>query len=260
MFSIISEQTYQNDQIIYNEATGSADLYLVIDGTVELSRMFRGKKIIVEALKEGDLFGEPDFTEQTKRLARTTATARGKVVLGLIDQQPLKSEFNKQPEYLKTTLSALMDRNNRLLEVVYGMLSRANTRVSRLLAISYPKTDQTIVKTYASDISSGGLFIQTDELMTEGKQFRLNLHIPGLPDPLELNCEVIWARKDSKENAKKAGMGVKFIDISEKNDQILQLYIKTIEKMKTEHFPMSKKDARILEEYLSMIESISSST
>jgi len=36
MFSLISQQTFQDDQVIYHEATWSADLYLIIDGTVEL--------------------------------------------------------------------------------------------------------------------------------------------------------------------------------------------------------------------------------
>lgn len=259
MFSIIAKRIYQDDQVIYHEALRKADLYLVIEGTVELSRMFRGKKVIIENLKEGDLFGESDFMEQTKYSARATATARGKVILGLIDQQPLMREFNLQPENLKIMLSALMDRSNRLLEQTCQIASRANNRVSRFLAVSFPKADHTTVKAYASDIGSGGLFIQTDEFMKEGRQFRLNLHIPGLSEPLELKCEVIWIRNESTENIKTTGMGVKFLDIPEKDNQILQVYIKTIEQMKTESFAMSEKDTRILEEYLGMVEDDSTS-
>jgi uncharacterized protein (TIGR02266 family) len=193
-----------------------------------------------------------------KHAAMATVIARGKVIVGLVDQEPLVKEFNKQSDKLKTVLFALVDRKNQFLEQIGIMASRANTRISRFLAVSFANADQTAVKAYASDISLGGIFIQTDNPLERGKQFSLNLNVPGLSDPLVLKCEVVWIREESVEKPQKAGMGVKFLDIPEKDGKILQLYIKTIEQMNIEPSPMSEKDTRILEEYLRMVESVSS--
>jgi len=48
MFNLASEDTYEDGQIIFKEGSSGDWVYLVISGTVEISKMVGGKKVVVE--------------------------------------------------------------------------------------------------------------------------------------------------------------------------------------------------------------------
>ena len=93
MFQIASYETYQDEQVIFKEGSNGDWFYVVEEGKVEISKNVGGQKIIVETLKEGDIFGEIAYIDKEPRSA--TATAKGKAVVGIIDRDFFDSEFNK---------------------------------------------------------------------------------------------------------------------------------------------------------------------
>jgi len=88
---------------------------------------------------------------------------------------------------------------------------------------------QSFLKAYTGNLSSGGLFIKTNKPLDAGVEFILKLQLPDLPGPLKVNCEVAWMKnQDSKTDIRPNGMGVKFIKMSKKDNEILQQYIKSL--------------------------------
>jgi CRP/FNR family transcriptional regulator, cyclic AMP receptor protein len=93
MFKIASYETFANGQIIFKEGSNGDWIYVVEEGEVEISKKVDGQKIVIEILKEGDIFGEISYIDKTPRSA--TAAAKGTAVVGVIDRDFFDAEFNK---------------------------------------------------------------------------------------------------------------------------------------------------------------------
>jgi len=59
MFQIASYETFQDGQIIFEDGSNGDWIYVVEEGEVEISKNVGGQKIVVEILKEGDIFCKP---------------------------------------------------------------------------------------------------------------------------------------------------------------------------------------------------------
>ncbi len=122
MFQIASYETYQDGQIIFKEGSYGDWIYVVDKGEVEISKNVGGQKIVVETLKEGDVFGELAYIDKEPRSA--TATAKGKTVVGIIDRDFFDTEFNKLSaefqEMLKTVAFRLRKITKRSVEKQNG--------------------------------------------------------------------------------------------------------------------------------------------
>ena len=93
MFKIASYETFEDGQIIFKEGSNGDWIYVVEEGEVEISKNVDGQKIVVETLKETDIFGEMAYIDKAPRSA--TATAKGTAVVGIIDRSVFDAEFNK---------------------------------------------------------------------------------------------------------------------------------------------------------------------
>ncbi|MDP2838915.1 MAG: cyclic nucleotide-binding domain-containing protein, partial [Syntrophales bacterium] len=93
MFKIVSYETFQDGQIIFEEGSNGDWIYVVEEGEVEISKNVGGQRIVVETLKESDVFGEIAYIDKAPRSA--TATAKGTTVVGIIDRDFFDTEFNK---------------------------------------------------------------------------------------------------------------------------------------------------------------------
>jgi len=93
MFMIASYETFQDGQIIFEEGSNGDWIYVVEEGEVEISKRIGGQKIVIETLKENEMFGEIAYIDKSPRSA--TATAKGTTVVGIIDRDFFDDEFNK---------------------------------------------------------------------------------------------------------------------------------------------------------------------
>ena len=117
MFTLASQETYQDGQIIIKEGSSGDWVYTIISGTVEISKTVDGKKFVVELLQEGEVFGELAFLEGIKRTA--TATAVGETTIGLVDREYLDAEFNRLSSDFRAIVKAIVRRSKKLLEKAY---------------------------------------------------------------------------------------------------------------------------------------------
>lgn len=105
MFQIASYETFQDGQEIFKEGANGDWIYVVEDGEVEISKNMDGRKIVIERLKTGDIFGEMAYIDKTPRSA--TATAVGTTEVGIIDREFFDREFNKLSADFQTMLKTV---------------------------------------------------------------------------------------------------------------------------------------------------------
>jgi CRP/FNR family cyclic AMP-dependent transcriptional regulator len=226
MFTIASEESHGDGYVIIKEGSPGDWVYLILSGTVEISKSVEGKKVVIELLKEGEVFGELSFLGGTKRTA--TATAVGDVHLGLIDRATLDAEFNKLSTDFRTILSAIVMRFEKMISRISGTLYRCEPRVPKTLSLAY-KDKTSFIKAYTANISGGGVFVKTNKPLKKGEEFLLKLQLPDLPEPLKIRCEVAWARgPGGGDEAGAAGMGLRFAEMDKRDRQIIEQYIKEI--------------------------------
>jgi uncharacterized protein (TIGR02266 family) len=103
--------------------------------------------------------------------------------------------------------------------------SRTDMRIQKTLSLTY-KDDQAFLSAYASNISTGGLFIKTEKPLRQGDQFLLRLQLPALKEPLKVSCEVAWVKGPAEATAKEpAGMGIKFVEMSKIDRDAFKQYL-----------------------------------
>jgi type IV pilus assembly protein PilZ len=106
--------------------------------------------------------------------------------------------------------------------------ARVEPRVIKTLSVSY-KDKQSFLMAYTSNISTGGLFIKTNNPLEPNEQFLLKLQLPDFPEPLKLQSQVVWANRDnSGEDKRPIGMGIKFLDAAGSDFQTLKKYVDSV--------------------------------
>lgn len=230
MFDIASEETYQDGQIIIKEGSTGDWVYVILSGTVEISRTVGAKKFVIELLKPEEVFGELAFLGGITRTA--TARAIGETTVGVIDRAFLDQQFNKLSSEFRAILVTVVQRFKKMIDRSQGFSARKEIRVLQTLSLKY-KNKKSFVNAYTGNLSSGGLFIRTENPLKQGEHFLFKLQLPGLPDPMRIKCEVAWSRKKAeKMDDSPAGMGVTFIEMSKKDNEMLKQYLKDTAKGK----------------------------
>jgi uncharacterized protein (TIGR02266 family) len=227
MYPIASEEQYTDGQIIFREGTWGDWVYVIKRGSVEISKMIGGKTYVLSVLEPGEVLGELGYLGVFERTA--TARARGATTLGLIDRTFLDREFNNLSAYLRAIMVTAVKRFRNQIERSCEFAIRKDDRLKRHLSLTF-KDRKTFVKAYTENISKGGLFIRTDRPLKQAEQFLLTLQLVGSPSPINATCEVVWTRTQSEGEARPAGMGVKFCEMSKRDNHLLNQYVQAIQK------------------------------
>ena len=226
MFNIASEETYQDGQVIIDEGTTGDWVYVVLSGTVEISKMIDGKKFVISLLRPQEVFGELAFIGSVTRTA--TARAVGETTVGVMDRAFLDHEYNKLNSEFRAILVTLVERFKKMIDRTSNFSTRKEPRILKGLSIKY-KDKKSFVKAYTDNVSFGGLFIKTENPLKQGDQFMLKLQLPDLADSMKIKCEVAWLRKKSEASGNyPAGMGVEFIELTKNDDLALKKYLRDI--------------------------------
>ena len=225
MYPIATKESYKDGQIIFKEGSSGDWVYVVLTGSVEISKTIGGKKSIITVLEPDEVFGELGYLGNVKRTA--TVRAIGETTIGVIDRSFLDQEFNKLSGYFRTILVAVVKRFRTLIDRTCEFSSRKEARAQKSLSLSF-KDRHSFIKAYTGNISKEGLFIKTERPLKEGEKFLLKMQLPDLPDPIKVNCEVSWAREQSDIEKRPPGMGVKFCKMTKRDNQILNQYVQTL--------------------------------
>jgi CRP-like cAMP-binding protein len=93
MFQIAVYETYEDGQVIFEEGSHGDCIYVIQTGEVEISKKTGRARLVIGVLKAGDIFGEMAYMDKEPRSA--TVTAKGEVVVGIVDRECFKKEYNK---------------------------------------------------------------------------------------------------------------------------------------------------------------------
>jgi uncharacterized protein (TIGR02266 family) len=95
---------------------------------------------------------------------------------------------------------------------------RVHDRVPLSLEVEY-RTVGAFLVAFTSNLSKGGLFIETERPLVVGTDLILRFNIPGA-GPIEVRGSVAWVRTESVEG-KAPGMGVEFEQLDTRHGQII---------------------------------------
>lgn len=225
MYTIASEETYKDGQVIFQEGASGDWVYVILSGSVEISKTIEGSKFLITVLEPGEVFGELGYLGDIKRTA--TARAIGETSLGVIDRGFLDREFNLLSGSFRAILVAVVKRFRNMIERTCAFSTREEERVQKSLSVAF-KDRQSFIKAFTGNISKGGLFIRTEQPLKKGEQFLLKLQLPDLSETIKVKCEVMWAREQSETEKRPPGMGVKFYEMTKGDNQLLNQYFRSL--------------------------------
>jgi type IV pilus assembly protein PilZ len=226
IYNIAEEENYHDGQVIFKEGSPGDWIYVILSGAVEISKDVQGQKYVIAILKQGEVFGELGFVGVTKRTA--TARAIGQTSLGIIDREFLEKEYNQLSGQFRSIVEVITLRFKEMLDRSCAFSKRTAPRVERALSLVF-KDREAFFRAYTGNVSAGGLFIKTENPLIVGDRLSLKLQLPGAADPLHIRCEVVWSRtKQESQPGRPAGMGVKFLKMSERDTRILKQYLSSI--------------------------------
>ena len=227
MFSLASEEKYEDGKVIFKEGSPGDWIYVILSGSVKITKIGKDRQFTLVVLEPGEVFGANSYLGGTnKRTA--TAWAVGETTLGVIDRVALDEEFNSLSSDFRAILVSSVKRFGTMLDRSCEFGARSGPRTPKSLTLSY-KDRQSFVQAYTGNISNGGLSLKTDAPLNPGEKCMLNLQLPEGGESLKINCVVKWSRKkEESTSSRPAGMGVQFVEMSNKDREKLILYLKKI--------------------------------
>jgi len=116
---------YQKGEKIIKAGEHEKRMYIILEGTVEISLTDGKNKIVVANLKKGDFFGEISLFNQTPRSATAIAVVDMKLVF-IDSAEHLKAFLIKNPSFAAKMVNILASRLAKTDEILIGKISELN--------------------------------------------------------------------------------------------------------------------------------------
>lgn len=121
--------------------------------------------------------------------------------------------------------------------------NRTHKRASITLHLKLKESDTDMsINFKLKDLSEGGIFIHSSLLWEPGEQFDLSFYLPGIEKEITVVGEVARAEdrfflaNSSDSEDPTPGMGIKFIDISDEDRNLIKNFITSYEKTYSSSF------------------------
>ncbi|MBW1850243.1 MAG: cyclic nucleotide-binding domain-containing protein [Deltaproteobacteria bacterium] len=113
-YGITREETYHNGQVIFEDGDSRDCLYIILKGSVEISKNAQRREYIIEKLKPGEIFGEMELIGDTER--NVNARAIGETSLGVLDQESFEREFSQLSRQFRSILETIPLRLKKMVD------------------------------------------------------------------------------------------------------------------------------------------------
>ncbi len=89
-------------------------------------------------------------------------------------------------------------------------------RFKARFAVYYGTEQQKLMTDYAVNISTGGIFLETNRILPVDTPLFVEFMLPGSDTPIECNARVSWTNgpTELKKPLLPAGMGLQFLDLT----------------------------------------------
>ena len=105
---------------------------------------------------------------------------------------------------------------------------RKHPRVMLRALVDYESTD-TYLYDYSTDLSEGGIFIETEKSLPEGTALTLRFTLPNVDRVFEVKASVAWMNRGRSKQLP-PGMGVRFESMDEADRKAITDYISSVSK------------------------------
>ena len=104
--------------------------------------------------------------------------------------------------------------------------ARKDTRVA---IFYYGPDSKVLISNYSVNMSSGGVFIETDKIMPEGTPLIVKFKLPDNETVIACNARVAWVNEPGnvRKPSLPPGMGLQFLDLSLEKLHAIQGYLNT---------------------------------
>jgi CRP-like cAMP-binding protein len=220
MFKLGPDETFNDGEIIFKEGSGGDWVYLILSGSVAISKKIGGKTYDLGLLGRDDVFGEFAYFGDVERTA--TARAVGRTTVSIINRADLDIEFNGLSDEFRAIVVNMVKKSIDLIDKISEIALQLENRATKTLSLTYKDRDS-FIRAYNG---TGVLYIRTEKPLTKGEKILIKLQLPGIQKPFKINSEVAWARKQEEDpNNRPSGMGVKFCGLTEKDDFVLKRFL-----------------------------------
>jgi uncharacterized protein (TIGR02266 family) len=104
---------------------------------------------------------------------------------------------------------------------------RLTTRAAAHVSIGI-YTEHTFWAGLTMNISEGGIFVATYRPFPLGARLKVHVALPGEHEPFVALAEVRWVREHTNNADAPAGVGLKFIDLSEESHAKVRRFVATV--------------------------------
>ncbi len=106
----------------------------------------------------------------------------------------------------------------------HGREQRRKQRRFALVAEVTLGSEHNFYQGFSENISEGGLFVATADLHPPGTRFDVTFHVPELGRSCSARAEVRWVREHGAAKDLPAGMGLRFLDLSETDARAIEVF------------------------------------
>ena len=103
---------------------------------------------------------------------------------------------------------------------------RKSPRLDVVLKVRFEKRED-FQEALIHNISQMGVYLATDTPFDVGYQFLIEIDLPNEKGPIKGKCEVVWVNEVEAKDYPK-GMGVQFIEIGAKDQELLEDCLKDL--------------------------------
>ncbi len=105
---------------------------------------------------------------------------------------------------------------------------RGNVRLVTRLEVQEKDSRHARVPLYVTgNISGGGMFLITQEPYPPGTVIHISFVLPDDSKAVEATGTVVWSRKEKENSKRQPGMGIKFLEIDEEDQQKIRKFVGT---------------------------------
>jgi len=129
---------YPKDTMIFSESQSGAEMFIIQEGQVAISKVVDGKEVILAVLKQGDMFGEMALLENKPRSA--SATAHSDCRLMVVNRKNFDNMVSSQPQLISRLTITLSERlwsmyrqieNAKLTDPIHKMIDMTSLQIEK---------------------------------------------------------------------------------------------------------------------------------
>ncbi len=203
---------YPHDTMIFSECQSGADMFIIQEGSVRITKVVQGSEVTLAVLKKGDMFGEMALLENKPRSA--SAIASETCILMVVNRANFNQMVTTQPVMISSLTIMLADRLwSMYRQIANTQLKEVREKLVDMIAIQIEKKKSNFVKglIYSTDLTPSDLInlcgISDDEKLKAMNAIETDQNIKllngkiSVPDVAELLKQAAFYRK---QNAKRS--------------------------------------------------------